>query len=38
MTCGLFIVVALLVVEHGILAGGLQQLWHTGSVIATHGP
>ena len=31
--CGLLIVVASLVVEHGLEACGLQELWHVGSVI-----
>ena len=34
---GLLIVVVSLVVEHWLQAHGLQQLWHTGSVVAAHG-
>ena len=34
---GLLIAVASLVVEHGLQAHGLQQLWHTGSVVVAHG-
>ena len=34
---GLLIVVASLVAEHSLLACGLQQLWHVGSVIVAHG-
>ena len=33
---GLLIVVASLVVEHGLQAQGFQQLWHTGSVAPRH--
>ena len=33
----LLIVVASLIAEHGLQAHGLQQLWHTGSVVVAHG-
>ena len=33
----LLIVVASLVVEHGLQARGLQYLWHTGSVVVARG-
>ena len=33
----LLIEVASLVVEHGLQARGLQQLWHMGSVVVAHG-
>ena len=35
--CGLLIVVASLVVEHGLQARRLQQLQHVGSVVVAHG-
>ena len=34
---GFLIVVASLVVEHGLQACRLQQLWHVGSVVVAHG-
>ena len=34
---GLLTVVASTVVEHGLQAHGLQQLWHVGSVVVAHG-
>ena len=34
---GLLIRVASLVVEHGLQACGLQQLWHVGSVVTAQG-
>ena len=34
---GLLIVVASLVVEHGLQARGLQQLWHAGSAAVARG-
>ena len=34
---GLLIAVASLVVEHGLQARGLQQLWHSGSVVVARG-
>ena len=33
VVCGLLMVVASLVVEHGLQVHGLQQLWHGGSVV-----
>ena len=36
VVCGLLIVVASLVVEHGLQVCRLQQLWHTGSVVVAH--
>ena len=36
VVCGLLIAVASLVVEHGLQARGLQQLWHAGSVVVAH--
>ena len=33
----LLIALASLVVEHGLSAHGLQQLWHMGSVVVAHG-
>ena len=35
--CGLLTAVASLVVEHGLQAHGLQQLWRAGSVVVVHG-
>ena len=34
--CGLLIVVASLVAEHGLQTHELQQLWHTGSAVVAH--
>ena len=35
--CGLLIVVAFFVEEHGLQARRLQQLWHVGSAVVAHG-
>ena len=35
--CRLLIVMASLVVKHGLQARRLQQLWHMGSVVVAHG-
>ena len=37
MARGLLVLVTSLVVEHGLQARGLQQLWHAGSVVVAHG-